>query len=94
MTLPRWPRVPASIALGVLTALLLALALGPVVITTTTGSDAGGTSNQPLLIAALGGGCLAAVWLLRPTGRSARKGDASRKSRSAPHAHRIEDDVR
>jgi hypothetical protein len=94
MTLPRWPRVPASIAVGVLTASLLALALGPAVLATTTGSDAGGSSSQPLLIAALGGGCLAAVWLLRPTSRSARKGDASRKARPASHAHRIEDDVR
>jgi hypothetical protein len=93
MPTTRRPRVllttirAAGIALA---ALVLSLLTSPIVLASTEGSGSAGSSPPTLLIAALGGASLAAVWLLRPPGRAGdRRRD--RPTRTIAHARKRDD---
>ena len=84
-------RVVLAAARSTLVALGLTLLASPIALASTEGSASAGSSPPTLLIAALGGASLAAVWLLRSPRPSRGRGRDRDTGRTVDHAHKPAD---
>lgn len=91
MRVSRGPRVLVATALAVASAICLAVIASPIALASTESGSSAGSSPPTLLIAALGGACLAAVWLLRAPTRPTARRSPDRRARVVAHARKQSD---